>query len=313
MTEKLTEDRIRRIIREEVQKLHESGLNRIHQHIQSHDCAIITGFRNDTKDFAACVVGSSTVENNKDRNRELRAYMLKNGYGVTSVKGTYIENYMMDNAVEAKEDSYFVVNLKDDQNFFEEMDKLAQHFCQDSVLIIPMEEQDESGEIVSDKPYLLGTNNSWPGLGIKEPVGNYFGGKEGEFMTRVRNRPFVFEGKDDVALETYDSYSRQGRWGITTVANRLLGEIAKATVPKWDVPDSLLQDVSNNKEVQAAYKKVVRAIKNSKGVSRRAVQNAKMKFFSAIRRQAFANGISAKGDHHKMKALIAAVKSNFGL
>lgn len=228
MSKKLNEDIIRRIIREEVRKLNESGINRVHQHIKSHDCAVITGFRNDTKDFAACVVGSSTTEKNKDRNKDLRAYLLKMGYGVTFVKGTYVENFMTDNAVEVKEDSYFVVNLRDDQNFVDEIEKLGKHFCQDSVLIIPMEENDDNGKVISDKPYLLGTNSSWPGLGDKQEIGYFKGGVSGEFMTKVKNRPFVFEGEGKpVKLEEYKGYSRMGKWSISDIAKKLKNKMSK--------------------------------------------------------------------------------------
>ena len=45
----------------------------------------------------------------------------------------------------------------------------------------------------ADGAFLLGTNESWPGLGEKEPVGRFEGGKEAEFMSRVKGRPFVFK------------------------------------------------------------------------------------------------------------------------
>jgi len=54
---------------------------------------------------------------NKERNRELASALMLMGYDITKVKGTYIENYLQDNSVEVKEDSWFVVNTKDDSNF----------------------------------------------------------------------------------------------------------------------------------------------------------------------------------------------------
>ena len=104
----------------------------------------------------------------------IKATLLKFGYGVTAVEGTYIENYMKKNAVEVKEDSMFVVNLEDDPKFFANLEMLAQKFCQDSVLLVP-----QGGE----GAYLKGTNDSYPGLGKSEKVGSFTGGKEGEFMT----------------------------------------------------------------------------------------------------------------------------------
>ena len=41
--------------------------------------------------------------------------------------------------------------------------------------------------------YLLGTNNSsFPGFGQRSETGEFAGGEEGEFMTRVGDRPLVF-------------------------------------------------------------------------------------------------------------------------
>jgi hypothetical protein len=157
------------------------------------------------------VEGEDALDKNKMRNRDLKATLLKFGYGVTAVQGTYIENYMKKNAVEVKEDSMFVVNLEDDPKFFANLEMLAQKFCQDSVLLVP-----QSGE----GAYLKGTNDSYPGLGKSEKVGSFTGGKEGEFMTRVKGRPVVFKEE----LETYKSQSRLSRMAISAIAKRVLGE-----------------------------------------------------------------------------------------
>ena len=185
--------------------------------MQNHQTAMITAFRDDPEDGEECVSdpqpseGRTALQKNKDRNRDLKATLLKFGYGVTAVQGTYIENYMKDNAVEVKEDSMFVVNLEDDPQFFTNLEMLAQKFCQDSVLLVP-----QGGE----GAYLKGTNNSYPGLGKDEKVGSFTGGKEGEFMTRVKGRPVVFKEE----LETYASKSRLSRMAIAAIAKRVLGE-----------------------------------------------------------------------------------------
>ena len=197
--------------------LNESSLSRLWTHMQDHQTAMITAFRNDPEGGEDCVMepqpaeGNSPGQKNKDRNRDLKATLLKFGYGVTAVQGTYIENYMKDNAVEVKEDSMFVVNLEDDPQFFTNLEMLAQKFCQDSVLLVP-----QGGE----GAYLKGTNNSYPGLGKSEEVGSFTGGKEGEFMTRVKGRPVVFKEE----LETYASKSRLSRMAIAAIAKRVLGE-----------------------------------------------------------------------------------------
>jgi len=197
----------------------ESSLSRLHKHISEHDTAIITAYRNDptapegcTTDIPAVGVeeeDSSTA--NKERNRELKASLLKSGYGVTRVDGSYIENF--DNPAtrkEVSEESFFVVNLEDDPSFAGKIEELGQVFCQDSVLIIP-----HGGE----EAYLLGTNDSFSGFGQKEPVGGFKGGEEAEFMSRVRKRPFVF--KEIRLQETYSNLSRNAKWAVTKISERV--------------------------------------------------------------------------------------------
>ena len=195
--------------------LNESSLSRLWTHMQNHQTAMITAFRDDPEDGEECISdpqpseGRTALQKNKDRNRDLKATLLKFGYGVTAVQGTYIENYMKKNAIEVKEDSMFIVNLEDAPQFFTNLEMLAQKFCQDSVLLVP-----QGGE----GAYLKGTNNSYPGLGKDEEVGSFTGGKEGEFMTRVKGRPVVFKEE----LETYASKSRLSRMAITAIAKRVL-------------------------------------------------------------------------------------------
>ena len=117
--------------------LSESSLSRVMEHIQAHDCAVITAFRNDPTDVSSCAdkedaqtmqEEEGAYKNNLKRNRDLKAALLSSGYGVTKVKGTYVENFMEDNAVEVKEDSLFVVNRSDDQGFIDNVTNLGKKF-----------------------------------------------------------------------------------------------------------------------------------------------------------------------------------------
>ena len=201
--------------------LNESGLSRVHQHINAHDTAIITAYRNDPSSQDGCVEPippgeqeESPLDANKARNKNLKAVLLKMGYGVTRVDGSYIENFDdMDNRKEVSEESFFVVNLKGDSDFNNNIVKLGEKFCQDSVLLIP-----QGG----DGAFLLGTNESWPGLGEKEPVGAFAGGKEAEFMSRVKGRPFVF--KEIHKQETWDQLGVNARYTVSKIAERVLNE-----------------------------------------------------------------------------------------
>ena len=198
--------------------LKESGLSRVLQHIEAHDCAILTAFRNDPKDMSKCAKGSvddndqegNTRALNKRRNRDLKAMLLGFDYGVTAVDGSYIENFEQPDQIEVKDDSLFVVNLNDDPDFVRNVQEMAEKFCQDSVIIIP-----QGGKAA----YLYGTNESdFPGYGEKVEVGDLKMGKEAEFMTRVNKRPFTFgEG-----LETYDKLSRLEKMAVKSIREQLL-------------------------------------------------------------------------------------------
>tara|TARA_B100000287_G_scaffold63213_1_gene54943 strand:+ start:150 stop:794 length:645 start_codon:yes stop_codon:yes gene_type:complete len=201
--------------------LNESGLSRVHQHISAHDTAVITAFRNDPSSDEGCYNAAPPAEQeesplkaNKARNRNLKATLLKMGYGVTRVDGSYIENFDdVDNRKEVKEQSFFVVNLRDDPDFNNNINRLGQMFCQDSVLLIP-----QGG----DGAFLLGTNESWPGLGEKEDVGRFVAGKEAEFMSRVKGRPFVF--REVHKQETWDQLGVNSRYIVNKIAERVLNE-----------------------------------------------------------------------------------------
>ena len=200
--------------------LNESSLSRLHQHISEHDTAVITAFRNDPFDSEGCTAPPLDVDQenplkaNKARNKNLKAVLLRKGYGVTRVDGSYIEDFDKPEAKkEVSEESFFVVNLKDNSGFNSDIEELGKMFCQDSVLLIP---RGGTGA------YLLGTNESWPGLGDREPVGDFRGGEEAEFMSRVKRRPFVF--REISTQETYADLSRNSKWAVAKIAERVLNE-----------------------------------------------------------------------------------------
>lgn len=170
--------------------LKESSMSRIYSHIIEHNCAIITAFR-----------GDKSATENKRNNKILSSLLLKEGFGITKVAGTYIENYNTDAAKEVKEDSLFVVNLKDNPQFFKTIYTLGNKFFQDSVLFI-----NKGGK----SSYLFGTNSTgYPGLGQKVSTGEFKPKKEGEFMTKLKGQPFV--------LETYDNLSRLSKLAVSKV------------------------------------------------------------------------------------------------
>ena len=214
--------------------INEAGLSKIRQDMIDYDTAFITAFRGDINDKSMCVYvppdeeelserskQGKRAKTNRSKNKELSAYLLSQGYGIKNVQGSYIENFgsLDPDKIprEVKENSFFVTNLKDDPEFFEQIINLGKRFCQDSVILIPK----------GKEGYLYGTNRSYPGLDQKETVGKFAGGETGEFMSRIKSRPFVM--KEDEETKTYEDYSGKQRQAIKIIASRVKNEIKNMT------------------------------------------------------------------------------------
>lgn len=195
-------ERVRKIVGvlNSVDSLSDSGLTRVGQWVKEHDIAMITAFRGK---FVKCVRGTNdgsslTKKLNMERNRALKATLLRLGYGVTKIDGSYVEGFGGSEAQEVKENSFLVVNLKDDPNFEKNLLKLGEGYCQDSVFI---KKRGEDG-------FLVGTNEgTFPGYKVREKVGRYKPGLEAEFMSRVRGRPFHFGNDAEVVVGVFSSIS----------------------------------------------------------------------------------------------------------
>jgi hypothetical protein len=221
--------------------INEAGLAKIRQDMLDYDTAFITAFRSDISDKSMCAyVPPSEQElaeakkesevdyplpyryrenhkNNLRNNKDLSAYLLSRGYGLKNVQGSYIENFgSLDPEKipkEVKENSFFITNLKNDSQFFDEIVDLGKRYCQDSVILVP-----KGGEA-----FLYGTNSTYPGLDQKETLGKFMGGETGEFMSRVGGRPFVM--KEDEKTRIYNDYSGKQRQAIKLMSKRVLSEI----------------------------------------------------------------------------------------
>lgn len=230
-------------------QINESSISRMWKHISEHDSAIISAFRDADVN---CRNGENTgkkytYKENMARNKELKAALMKLGYGLTTVGGNYIENYKTPEAVEVREQSFYVVNTSDYPKFIQNIANLGEYYCQDTVLIIP-----QGGE----NAYLLGTNDDeWVGYGEKMRVGDFTAGDVAEFLTRVGGRPVAFQDRkpdekglkdstkdkdwswqdremrptDDEDLGGLDEYatkSIQQKHAISTISKRVLDEIS---------------------------------------------------------------------------------------
>ena len=193
--------------------LNESSLSRLWTHNEKHDCGAITAFRV----AEDCGKGEKyTSSHNKKRNRSLEAKLMSKGYGLTRLKGIYPES-----GVEAKEDSFFVVDLKDTGDLLNDLKKLGAEFEQDSVLFVP------KGAINGGpKAYLIGINscpNNYLADGKKELFHN---GKMGVtskiYTSKVNGRPFIFESVLD---EVYTPGSGYGWWSLHLAAAKHWSEL----------------------------------------------------------------------------------------
>ena len=183
--------------------LKESSLSRLYGHMQDHESAALSAFRN-----------QFTKKENLERNRKLKAELLGRGYGVTRILGSYIENFETPKAIEVAEESFFVSNRKDDPDFALQIAQLGEDFNQDSVLIVDKGAQDA---------YLLGTSpeGEFPQYGKKESVGALKMGDEAEFMSRIGGRPYTFNPKEiNEELEVFENLSRNAKMAIKSMMSK---------------------------------------------------------------------------------------------
>jgi hypothetical protein len=195
--------------------LSESSLARLVKHMKNHETGIISASRK-ARD---CGKGERyTYKENKQRTKSLLAKLQAKRYNVTSVRGSYIENYKSKDAEEVGENVFFVVDQNDRGNLLKDLKKLGTEFDQDSILFI------HKGGL---KGELHGTNkcpNGYPGWGKVEKYSERKMGHEGEFFTRIKGRPFMFKENQKVENHILPE-GFFGRWGCATVAKKHWSEI----------------------------------------------------------------------------------------
>ena len=173
-------------------ELNEKSLNRMMLWLNKCDCAFITAFRYKLIDIAnpdKTYYGPNdnwtdkkifTHEENREKNKLLKAELLNLKYGVTTIKGVYPEGMNK----ESSEESFFVVNRFNDPNFLNNLLSLAEYFNQDSIYYKP-----------KDKTYgyLIGTNGAtYPGYHKKGDESKLKPGSASNFMSRIGNKAFSF-------------------------------------------------------------------------------------------------------------------------
>ena len=126
-----------------------------------------------------------TRKENQQRNKSLLSKLRARGYSVTSIEGSYIENYGTPNAREVGVSSFFVADVQSRGTLLNDLKKFGREFDQDCILF---------GRAGSANK-LVGTNtcpDGYPGMGKEVRMGAAIFGKDSEFMSIVRGRPFVF-------------------------------------------------------------------------------------------------------------------------
>jgi hypothetical protein len=175
-----------------MKNVNESSLSRIYRHSQEHDTGFITAFRY-ARDCGKGV--KYTKDENLKRNKSLLAKLQSKRYGVTAIKGRYIEGYGTPEEKEVGENVFFVVDLNDTGNLLKDLKKLGIEFDQDTILFVPEAEKESQ---------LHGTNYCVPEFlkfgQVKKLTSAVFGEK-GIMYSRVNGRPFVFKELDPIQEE----------------------------------------------------------------------------------------------------------------
>lgn len=140
--------------------LTETSWIRLYRKMRRFDLAIISAFRPIDKESGEDL----SLKQNRSRNKLLKKELVTRlGYGVAKVCKNWAE-FVDDLEVEMGEESFLAVNVRDEKDFFEKMERLGQKYDQDAVLLKP----------VGKEACLLGTNESgYPGMGVVVPLSEF--------------------------------------------------------------------------------------------------------------------------------------------
>ena len=159
----------------------------------------------DSGTISACR-GDLNNKENKERTHKLKTDLIKLGYSVTAIKGVYKENYGKENERKVHEDSFIVFDHNNTGDLRDNLLKLGAKYDQESVT---------HANVTMGKYYLIGTNETgYPGKNVEVVLGSPMFGKNGEFFSSIRRRPFVFESLND---GHYDYDCSRTSYSISTI------------------------------------------------------------------------------------------------
>ena len=189
-----------RVIDKSNKSVTESSIRRMLQWLIDCDCAFISAYRSklkDIRDEKSTYLGPNkdweegkcfTPEENRQKNKLLAAELLQLGYGVAKIKDVYPEG-MTD---ETSRESYLVVNRCNDENFLNQLLRIAEYYNQDSIYY------KEKGKTEGS---LIGINNcGWPEYHQKGEDRELKTGTSSNDMSRLGNRAFSFveDAKEEI-------------------------------------------------------------------------------------------------------------------
>lgn len=174
------------------------SISRVWQHANqnSYPIAMITAFRKEDASGKEL-----TLLENRIRNQKLVYDLRALNYPYVQMEGHYIENYKEENEEDVTEESFFVIGKdKNIEEFVNNLYELGVKYEQDSVIIKTPDSKDA---------FLLGTKaTAYPGLGVKEYVGDFHPRQINRFYSKWKKRDFSFThlgkeltGKSGVTLQ----------------------------------------------------------------------------------------------------------------
>ena len=177
--------------------LEEGSLSRIYRHTIDRNIGMLTAFR-----------GRYSRADNRRRNAQLESDIRSAGFGFFRIDGRYVEGFGGENPRDVREEVFLVIGDGGDDNGRLKgfMRKWGAKYNQDSVFFKPFE----------GKAVLIGTQSKdedgnaveFPGMGVEFPVGECKPMKMGQFYSRMKGRPFVFE-QYEVADSLMSAWARK--------------------------------------------------------------------------------------------------------
>ena len=179
--------------------------------VQKYDAGCITAYRSKEYDNDGNIIKKYTAKDNEHRTKHLLAKLIQR-YSVTKVKGAYIENYGTPKANEVGESVFFVIDINETGTLERDLKLFGQEFNQDSILFIPKGQN--NAQLIGTKKDEYSDQYAYPKFGQDIKIPNAIWGNDGNFITRIDGRPFVFENSVfEIEIKGFFS-----RWGLSKLA-----------------------------------------------------------------------------------------------